>query len=156
MYELHTVPRSNQVSHLPDETEYSGKAGPVVMVRYARTLLGGFQHTLSECYVWLPMGVPRANFHSVGTRGKPPYGEHQYDVCSDNLKKILSRVPSDCTCSLCHLIAYPKITHFHGLEALPLDPIICNTDGCGIVTNGCGVVAMDVCFWLRVPIFFPV
>jgi hypothetical protein len=43
------VPRSNQVSYVPDGTEYSGKAGPVVMVRYVRTLPGGFQHTLSEC-----------------------------------------------------------------------------------------------------------
>ncbi len=49
MKELHTVPFSNQVLYLPDGTEYSGKAGPVVMVRYVCTMPGGFQHTFSEC-----------------------------------------------------------------------------------------------------------
>jgi hypothetical protein len=31
--------------------------------------------------------------------------------------------------------------HFHGKRALPLDRMICNT-------NGCGVVMKDLCFWL--------
>ncbi len=33
------------------------------------------------------------------------------------------------------------------MGALPLDHIIC-------YTHRCGIVAMDVCFWLRVPRFF--
>jgi hypothetical protein len=37
------VPRNNQVLYLPDGTEYSGKVGPMVRVRYIRTLPGGFQ-----------------------------------------------------------------------------------------------------------------
>jgi hypothetical protein len=34
---------SNQVSYLPDGTEYSGIAGPVVRVRYIRNCPGRFQ-----------------------------------------------------------------------------------------------------------------
>jgi hypothetical protein len=40
------VPCSNQVSYLPDGTEYSGIAGPVVKVCCVRTLPGGFQQNV--------------------------------------------------------------------------------------------------------------
>jgi hypothetical protein len=56
-------------------------------------------------------------------------------------KILFSGVPFDIVDILCFFIANPKISHFHRSRSLSFDSVVCNSDGCG-------VIAMDQCFWL--------
>jgi hypothetical protein len=58
-------------------------------------------------------------------------------------KVLLTRVPLDTVSILCYFVTQPKIPHFYRLQTLPFD-------GVTSYTNGGGIVAMDLCFWLRV------
>ena len=58
-------------------------------------------------------------------------------------KILFTRVPFDIVRILGNLITHPKISHFHRARLLSVDGVVCNA-------YGGGIVAMDLCFWLRV------
>ena len=62
-------------------------------------------------------------------------------------KILLPRVPFNFVDILCFLVTYPKISYFHQSRSLPLDGVVCDADGCG-------VVAVHRCFLLGMPQFF--
>ena len=77
-WELHTYPRSNQVSYVQVALltgKCSGPVGLAVGVHFVCSPQGGSQHTLSECLVSLPLVIPRENLFRVSTKGElPDYG----------------------------------------------------------------------------------
>jgi hypothetical protein len=61
-------------------------------------------------------------------------------------KILLPRVQFNFIDILCFLVAYPNISHFHRSRLLPLDGVVCDADGCGII-------AVHRCSWLGIPQF---
>ena len=60
---------------------------------------------------------------------------------------LLPGVPLNFVEILCFLVTYPKISNFHRSRSLPLDGVVCDADGCGIIT-------VHWCSWLGMPQFF--
>ncbi len=148
--ELCMYPHSNQVSYVPDaqsQNQCSVVSGLLVGVHYICTPRGRFQHTLSQCQVVSLAVIPRGNFLMLVPRAYCMMMWTQVVFTLVVCQVLLTRVPLDTVSILCYLVTCPKIPHFHRSLFLSFDSIICNSDGGG-------VVAMDLCFWLRVAQLF--
>lgn len=54
-----------------------------------------------------------------------------------------ARVPFNVENSTLYLVCDPEISHLHGAGPLAFDGVVCDT-------SGCGIVAVDGCWWLWV------
>jgi hypothetical protein len=75
---------------------------------------GDFQHTLSECWACILLGVCRQMLVHEDTKDKLPRGECLYGAYSGSLQEFFPREIFDIKLTLGNCISNPKEPHFHG------------------------------------------
>ncbi len=117
------------------------------MGSYVCTCLGGFQHTLSECWACKPLAVQGQMCVCVDTMDGWLCREHQYGAYSDSCKIFLPGEIFDAKLLLSNSICNPEELHLLGVQVLAFYSVV-GDDNCG------RIITVDRGGMLRMTHFF--